>query len=140
VDAGDIGAGHTVTAIYEVTPVGSPARLSDPLRYQSAVSDSDTVRASTEWGYLRLRYKEPGSETSQLIEQPIAPVSQLILDDVYFGVAIAGFGELLRGNSRFVDWSYAEAISYAERFRGDDPFGYRSEAINLMRLAESIDQ
>ncbi|MCL4109691.1 UNVERIFIED_CONTAM: hypothetical protein GTU68_018418 [Idotea baltica] len=140
VDAGDIGAGHTVTAIYEVTPVGSPAQLSDPLRYQPAADDAEAVVTSTEWGYLRLRYKEPGQETSQLIERPFQPVGQLIRDDVYFSVGIAGFGEMLRDNDRFVDWSYDEAIAYVERFKGEDRFGYRAEAITLMRLAESLDQ
>jgi len=67
VDAGDIGAGHSVTALYEVTPVGSAAQLTDPLRYQPEVEEGD----SDELGFLKLRYKQPGAETSQLIEMPI---------------------------------------------------------------------
>ena len=69
VDAGEIGAGHSVTALYEVTPVGSDARLTDPLRYGAAPQASD----SNELGFVKLRYKEPGASVSTLLEQPILP-------------------------------------------------------------------
>ncbi len=133
VDAGDIGAGHQVTAIYEVTPVGSPATLSDPLRYGTpgmATSDSD------ELGFLRLRYKAPGVETSQLIEAPITKGT--VQTEAGFATAIAGFGQLLRGSTYLGDWTYADAIALANATKGDDPYGYRAEAIQLMRLAESL--
>ncbi len=134
VDAGEIGAGHQVTAIYEVTPVGSPARLTDPLRYGDAVVASD----SDELGFLRLRYKTPGEDDSALIEAPILETTPL--PDADFAVAIAGFGQLLRGSDFLGDWGYAEAISLAQSARGDDAFGYRQEALNLMRLAQSLSQ
>jgi len=135
VDAGDIGAGHQVTALYEVTPVGSPAQLSDPLRYGAAET---VVSGSDELGFLRLRYKAPGSDTSQLIETPIS--ADTAQSEAGFATAIAGFGQLLRGSDYLGEWSYADAITLANSNKGDDPFGYRAEAIQLMRLAASLSQ
>lgn len=135
VDAGETGAGHSVTAIYEVTPVGSPARLTDPLRFQA----NEVVSASDELGFLRLRYKAPGAADSQLIEQPIT--SDLAPSpEAGFAAAIAGFGQLLRGSDYLGDWSWGDAIALANANRGDDDYGYRAEAVRLMRLAQSLDQ
>jgi Ca-activated chloride channel family protein len=133
VDAGDIGAGHTVTALYEVTPVGSPAQLSTPLRYQPA----ETAGSGDELGFLALRYKVPGEDISQLIETPIT-ADLPPLPDAGFATAIAGFGELLRGSKYVTGWSYEDAIALATKTKGDDPYGYRAEAIQLMRLAASL--
>ncbi|WP_425459523.1 YfbK domain-containing protein [Histidinibacterium lentulum] len=135
VDAGELGAGHSVTALYEITPTGSPARLTDPLRYSAA--ETDAPASDEELGFLRLRYKAPGEDASRLIEAPIA-TDLTADDDTRFAAAIAGFGELLRGSDYLGDWSYAEAIDLANSARGDDPFGYRTEAVRLMRLAQSI--
>ncbi|MBO9412569.1 MULTISPECIES: VWA domain-containing protein [unclassified Ruegeria] len=136
VDAGDIGAGHSVTAIYEVTPVGSEAIRNEPLRYaDSVVSD-----ASDEIGYLKLRFKAPGSEESQLIQEPIFAGQGDVTKDIGFSYAIAGFGQLLRRGLYLNGWSYDEAIALASTSRGDDPFGYRSEAVTLMRLAQSLER
>ncbi|MDF3414733.1 VWA domain-containing protein [Sulfitobacter sp. M57] len=132
VDAGDIGAGHQVTAIYEVTPKGSPAERNAPLRYDTPVI---TQNASDELAFLRLRYKAPGSETSALIETPIQAT---ITGEAGFAAAIAGFGHLLRDGTYTGDWTYADAIKLANDTKGDDPFGYRAEAVQLMRLAESL--
>ncbi|WP_407926018.1 vWA domain-containing protein [Cochlodiniinecator piscidefendens] len=137
VDAGEIGAGHSVTAIYEVTPVGSDAILNDALRY-GAEPATDTP--SNELGFLRLRYKTPGEDTSQLIEQPITSGMGTVTDDVNFATAIAGFGQLLRNGTYLGDWSYDNAITMATAARGDDPFGYRAESITLMRLADTLSQ
>ncbi|HGG04429.1 MAG TPA: VWA domain-containing protein [Aliiroseovarius sp.] len=135
VDAGEIGAGHTVTAIYEVTPVGSDAVMTDALRYQAAPDGSD----SGELGFLKLRYKQPGEDTSTLIEVPITPGMGTVSDDARFGVAIAGFGQLLRGDEKYLNnWSYGDAIELANANKGDDRFGYRAEAVTLMRLADTL--
>jgi Ca-activated chloride channel family protein len=134
VDAGDIGAGHQVTALYEITPVGSPAELNTPLRYDSAApakSDSD------ELAFLRLRYKAPGEAQSTLIETPITASDA---SDAGFAAAMAGFGQLLRDSNYTGTWSYADAIALANATKGSDPFGYRSEAIQLMRLAQSLSE
>ncbi|WP_095588406.1 vWA domain-containing protein [Actibacterium ureilyticum] len=136
VDAGEIGTGHSVTAIYEVTPTGSPAELTDALRYGTA---SDTPAAfENELGFLRLRYKQPGAAESQLIETPIPAHPTDASDDARFAAAIAGFGRLLRGEKLAGGWTYADAIALAGETRGTDPFGYRAEALTLMRLAESL--
>ncbi|QJF52618.1 VWA domain-containing protein [Roseobacter ponti] len=133
VDAGEIGAGHSVTALYEITPVGSPAQLSDPLRYAPA-ADAPQL---DELGFLRLRYKEPGSDSSQLIELPLTEDSGAPGDNG-FAAAMAGFGQLLTGATYTGDWGWDEAIAAAIATRGEDPFGYRTEAVQLMRLAQSL--
>ncbi|MFC6587600.1 von Willebrand factor type A domain-containing protein [Sulfitobacter pacificus] len=132
VDAGDIGAGHQVTAIYEVTPKGSAAERNDPLRYDTPVV---TENASDELAFLRLRYKAPGSDTSALVE---TPVQASVTGEAGFATAIAGFGQLLRDGTYTGSWTYADAIKLASETKGDDPFGYRAEAVQLMRLAESL--
>ncbi len=134
VDAGDIGAGHTVTAIYEVTPVGSEAVLTDALRY----APSPDAEVSDEIGFLRLRYKRPGESRSALVEAPIRPGQGEATEDVRFSAAIAGFGQLLRGSDYLGDWGWSDAIALANGAKGEDPFGYRAEAVTLMRLAESL--
>ncbi|WP_170333416.1 vWA domain-containing protein [Ruegeria arenilitoris] len=136
VDAGDIGAGHSVTAIYEVTPVGSDAIRNGPLRYATETAPE----GSEELGYLKLRYKSPGATDSQLIEQPILLGQGVSNDDVRFSYAIAGFGQLLRGGEYLGEWSYDDAIALANESKGTDPFGYRAEAVTLMRLAETLSQ
>jgi len=134
VDAGELGAGHAVTAIYEVTPVGSPAQLSDPLRYApSTVADT-----SGELGFLKMRYKDPGAAFSQLIETPIPDNDGIPGTEANFAAAIAGFGQLLRDDRYLGDWSYDAAIALANENRGEDAFGYRTEAVQLMRLAQSL--
>ncbi|NNL73111.1 MAG: DUF3520 domain-containing protein, partial [Silicimonas sp.] len=137
VDAGDIGAGHTVTAIYEITPVGSDAIRNGPLRYAET---EQSVSVSDELGYFKLRYKEPGQSTSILIEEPILPAQGEAGSDVRFSVAMAGFGQLLRDGAYLGGWGWDEAIQLANGAKGEDAFGYRAEAVNLMRLAEALDR
>ncbi|MEO0371209.1 MAG: YfbK domain-containing protein, partial [Pseudomonadota bacterium] len=135
VDAGDIGAGHSVTALYEITPVGSPAVLNDPLRYGEAAAEGD----NEELGFFKLRYKAPGEDTSQLIETPITEGGE-VSGDMRFAMAIAGFGQLLTDSPYLGDWGYDQAIDLANAAKGEDAFGYRAEAVRLMRLAESLEQ
>ncbi|WP_322867159.1 von Willebrand factor type A domain-containing protein [Aquicoccus sp. G2-2] len=135
VDAGDIGAGTSVTALYEITPKGSAARLSDPLRYGATGEVDDKA---DELGFLKLRYKTPGAAQSQLIETPIRPETTAASDDARFAVAIASFGELLRQSKFLKDWHYDDAIALATANEGADLFGYRVEAVRLMRLAKSL--
>ena len=138
-DAGDIGAGHRVTAIYEVTPVGSDAIRNGPLRYadNDAEEVSDTAQ---ELGYFKLRYKEPGASTSTLIERPILPEATVATTDVQFSIAMAGFGALLRDSTYPGGWGWEDAINLANGAKGADAYGYRAEAVTLMRLAESLDR
>ena len=137
VDAGDIGAGHRVTAIYEVTPVGSDAIRNGPLRY----GDRPVLAGDAgEIGYFKLRYKRPGETQSVLIEAAIPVGETAASEDVRFSVAMAGFGELLRGGTYLGSWDWSEAIALASGARGEDRFGYRAEAVTLMRLAEALDR
>lgn len=134
VDAGEIGAGHQVTALYEITPVGSSSRLTEPLRYGAAPAGGN----AGELGFLKLRYKAPGEDTSRLIETPIAAATGEADTDARFAAAIAGMGQLLSEPKYLGDWGWAEAIALASGAKGEDPFGYRSEAVTLMRLAQSL--
>lgn len=133
VDAGEIGAGTQVTAIYEVTAPGSEALLNDPLRYGSA-SEGDPLG---ELGFLRLRWKAPGEEASTLIETPITG-TEAATAETRFAAAMAGFGQLLQGSTYLGDWGWDQAIDLALSARGEDAYGYRIEAVNLMRLAQSL--
>ncbi len=137
VDAGDVGAGHSLTALYEITLVGSPAISVDPLRY----GEHDPLpEGNGELAFVKLRYKRPGENTSQLINT--APISRYteydMTHEMVFPFAVAGFGQLLRGDTRLGDWSYDDAVALAEFTKGDDPFGYRAEFIRLVRLAQSL--
>ncbi|MBN7784368.1 von Willebrand factor type A domain-containing protein [Ponticoccus gilvus] len=134
VDAGEIGAGHQVTAIYEITPAGSDARMTDPLRYGAA---QPVAGDASELGFLKLRYKAPGADISQLIEVPVM-ADAAPLPDAQWATAIAGFGQILRGSDMVGDWSIGDAMALAQGARGDDLYGYRQEALTLMRLAESL--
>ena len=141
VDAGEIGAGHSVTAIYEITPAGAPSRAAEPLRYGVAAAPeaaAPATRFADELGFLRLRYKEPGEATSRLIETPIPVESAGAGREARFAAAIAGMGQLLTEPKYLGQWGWDEAIALANSARGEDPFGYRAEAVNLMRLAQSL--
>lgn len=134
VDAGEIGAGHSVTAIYEITPVDSDARRTDPLRY----AEAQPTGTDTELGFLRLRYKNPGEDTSNLIETPILTDTADGGNEARFAAAMAGFGQLLSDPKFLGDWGWEDAIALANASKGEDRFGYRTEAINLMRLGQSL--
>ncbi|MGF1446166.1 MAG: von Willebrand factor type A domain-containing protein [Pikeienuella sp.] len=144
VDAGEIGSGHRVTALYEITPVGSPARLVDGLRYGAPQPAPEATEAAistaqaAEFAFLRLRYKRPGEGESRLIERPITAADEGAPDvDARFAAAVAGFGQLLRGARHTGDWDYSDASDLANGARGQDPFGYRAEFVQLVRLAET---
>ncbi len=139
VDAGEIGSGHEVTALYEITPVGSPARLNDPLRYGTQTAPDSSDRG-TEYAFLRLRYKLPGEQVSRLIERPVTPSDgyasfERVPAEARFAVAVAAFGELLRGDPYLRDYSYDDVLALAQPARGFDEFGYRAEFVQLVRLA-----
>ena len=139
VDAGEIGSGHRVTALYEVTPVGSSARLVDQSRYQPVTEQEVNPN---EYAFLKIRHKAPDSDTSELITTPItrAMVVEPGEDrarETRFAAAVAGFGQLLRGGRHMGDFSYDDVAALAQGAKGDDPYGYRTEFVNLVRLARS---
>ena len=139
VDAGDVGSGQTVTALYEVVPVGGP-RATDELRY-GAVAGPRRVAAS-ELGYVKIRYKLPKSDTSRLIATPINARSEVgsfaaAPQDARFAAAVAGFAELLRGGRHSGTFGYDDVLRIALASRGKDEFGYRNEFVQLVRAAKS---
>ncbi len=142
VDAGDIGAGHTVTAIYEITPVGGATLIEDS-RYEpaEAVLPGDGDLAN-EYGFLKIRYKLPDSDTSTLITAPIAidqesDAAEALAQEARWATAVAGFGQLLKGGQYTGTYTYDDVIALAQAAKGEDPFGYRAEFITLVRLAGS---
>ncbi|MEQ1866836.1 MAG: VWA domain-containing protein [Micropepsaceae bacterium] len=142
VDAGDIGAGHTVTALYEIVPVGSNGHLMDPLRYRATTPTVPTANTG-EIGFLRMRYKLPNEDQSRLIERPVTDRDAVqdvkrAPDDLRFAVAVAGFGQLLRDDPYMKNFGYAEVAELASGAKGQDPFGYRAEFVQMVRLAKSL--
>lgn len=139
VDAGEIGAGHAVTAIYEITPVGGPT-FTEPLRYQR---EPAPAASSGELAFLRIRYKLPGEDASRLIERPITDrdlVANISAAPEYarFATAVAGYGQLLRGDpylGRAYGWD--DVINLAQGARGRDEFGWRAEFVQLARAAQT---
>jgi Ca-activated chloride channel family protein len=140
VDAGDVGSGHTVTAIYEITPVGSAARMVDKSRYAKEAPAPVAAGNASEYGFLKIRYKLPESSTSELIEQPILMASRDVPEniqrDVQFSTAVAGFGQLLRGGAFTGAMKYDDIIKQAQAAKGEDAFGYRTEFVQLVRKAK----
>jgi Ca-activated chloride channel family protein len=140
VDAGDIGAGHTVTAIYEITPVESSTRMIEPRRYPVPDTSSARLRGrSGEYGFLKIRYKLPDGNRSQLVETPIRATDRVpsaLRQDVEFSTAVAGFAQLLRGGRYTGSLRYEDVLRQAQAARGEDPYGYRAEFVQLVRLAQ----
>ena len=145
VDAGDIGAGHTVTAIYEFTPVGSDAAAIDDLRYGAANKNSKKPSmpvSTSEYAFLKLRYKRPDESESQLLTHAVAAQNtdwqqaSLLKQEVQFSLAVAGFAQLLKDPKYMNNWAFDEALELALANRGDDAYGYRAEFVQLIRKAQ----
>ena len=139
VDAGDIGAGHTVTALYQLTLVGSQGSI-DPLRYKKAAKAHDALDG--ELGFLRLRYKPLQANTSELIEVPLQRSAiksfPAASNEFRFATAVAGYGQLLRGGKYTGNWSYADARQLAAGSLGKDSFGYRGEFLRMIDLTQAL--
>ncbi|WNO08325.1 VWA domain-containing protein [Teredinibacter sp. KSP-S5-2] len=142
VDAGEIGSGHTVTAIYEITPVNSHSALVDAPRYAKNKPNAPGLDNSSsdnmEYGFIKIRYKLPYEDVSTKIEAPILVNNQQDsnLTEVNFSVAVAGFAELLKGGKYTRDWTYDDALNLAQKNKGEDLYGYRAELVQLIRNAK----
>lgn len=148
VDAGDVGSGHTVTALYEIVPTGGKGNI-DPLRYGNENAKLDTIKTSphqNELALLKLRYKQPGESKSQLIEVAIEkpsaakPAIDITRADpeFRFATAVAAWAQWLRGSSLIGDFSDKEILSLARSARGEDKYGHRAEFIRLVELAATM--
>ncbi|MDT3296222.1 VWA domain-containing protein [Shewanella sp. SP2S2-6] len=145
VDAGEIGAGHTVTALYELRYVEAGNRMNDKLRYGVDAQTGQEKYSREEIAFLKLRYKLPEQTQSQLLSYPIRldqSVKQLeqASDDFRFAAAVAGLGQLLNGSHYLHQFDYAQLSQLARSALGDDPFGYRHEFVQLMETAAAIEQ
>ena len=140
VDAGDVGSGQTVTALYDIVPVGGP-RVVDDLRYGAQAPASGSP-SPAEYAFVKIRYKLPRSDRSVLFSTPVdrgsehdrfedAPL------DARFATSVAAFGEILRGGKHTGQFGYDDVLRIASAARGDDPYGYRSEFLQLVRAAKT---
>jgi Ca-activated chloride channel family protein len=147
VDAGDIGAGHTVTAIYEITPIGSSSQMIDDLRYGQNKTAQEAVitkaNNANEYAFLKMRYKLPNEDTSKLVEIPVTKDMEhgsieQTSTEVRFSTSVAAFGQKIRKEDFVSSYSYKNIINLAQGAKGEDKFGYRTEFINLVRIAKSL--
>ncbi len=143
-DAGEIGAGHAVTALYEIVPVGVEADESRPkadeLKYQSKPEPTDAAD-SDEMMTLKLRYKAPDGDDSTLVEFPVIDAGGAFNDadeDVRFTVAVAGFGMQLRRSEYKGTWTLSDVRRVAEGAKGEDESGLRTEFIGLVQKASEL--
>jgi Ca-activated chloride channel family protein len=144
-DAGEIGAGHTVTALYEIIPTGQPVPGSpsiDPLKYQQPEQDAGTV--SDELLTVKLRYKAPDGDRSKLIEIPLKadeiPAFDAASEDFRFAAAVAAFGMKLRGSPDAGEISWSEIQIIVRGALGSDPGSYRAEFLTLIEKAKAINE
>jgi Ca-activated chloride channel family protein len=141
-DAGEIGAGHTVTALYEIVPAGVKMDLPtvDPLKYQKEPPrvDEKTAFMRDELMTIKLRYKAPDGDQSRPMTVPVKNRTGELSPNLGFAAAVAEFGMVLRQSDYRGTATHAEAAALARRFRGPDPDGYRVEFVKLVELAESL--
>jgi Ca-activated chloride channel family protein len=139
-DAGEIGAGHTVTALYEIVPPGEAiegGRI-DPLKYQDRAQPNGAAK-SGELMTVKLRYKQPDGDTSKLLSRAVSDRVGPLTPNSGFAAAVAEFGMLLRRSEFKGGATWASAIDLARKYRGSDPDGYRAEFVRLVELASALD-
>lgn len=148
-DAGELGAGHSVTALYEVVPAGAPPVETgsvDPLRYQrpsnrageEAGRRASVAATSDELLFVKLRYKRPGEERSRLIRQAVLDRPEEATTDLRFAAAVAAFGMLLRDSEQCGDFSLTDVSHLARGALGEDPQGYRAEFVRLVEATREL--
>ncbi|WP_414675267.1 vWA domain-containing protein [Luteibacter sp.] len=132
VDAGEIGAGANVTALYEITLKGAKDARVDPLRY---AAEAAVAVKGNELGFLRLRYKSPEGGASQLIEQPLPANVTAASDRLRFAAAVAAFADNLRGGKYSEGFGYDKVAALARSAQGKDEGGYRASMARLADMA-----
>lgn len=144
VDAGELGMGQTMTAVYEIIPAGvkSPyLRGTDPLRYGKKVKNKDVPANMAEAAFVKIRYKSPEGDKSRKMEIPVANKSvpfEKAHADVRFAAAVVEFAQILSDNAYKGKSSFEHVISTAQNAKGDDPRGERAEFINIVRTAAAV--
>jgi Ca-activated chloride channel family protein len=141
-DAGDIGAGHTVTALYEIVPPGSELSIPgvDPLKYQQPsrpLAGPDTGELLT----LKLRYKQPDADQSSLIEVPLRDGNQTFpaaSPDFRFAASVAAFGMTLRDSPHRGNADLQKVLEWANASLGEDKGGLRAEFLQLVEKARAL--
>jgi len=139
-DAGELGSGHTVTALYEIVPAGSNADNSNTLKYQTA-NLNNLAKKGNEIATVKFRYKKPDGNKSKLIEETIAYKEKRfddMSDNFRFSASVAGFGMLLRDSEYKGDLTWDKVIQMAQNAKGRDLEGYRSEMIQLIKLSKAL--
>ncbi|CAH1588162.1 MULTISPECIES: vWA domain-containing protein [Vibrio] len=142
IDAGEIGAGHTVTAMYELTLVGHKGQVDD-LRYQSQPERKVSTDLNDEVALVKLRYKLPGETTSNLITsivktEDIQPDFAKASSEFQFATSVAAFAQKLKGSSYLNGMNYDQISEIARKNKGTDEYNYRGEFVELIRTAENI--
>jgi len=138
-DAGEIGSGHRVTALYEIIPAGSKEEIPevDELRYQST-KDKPGTADSPEWATVKLRYKPPREEESRLLVRPVTDRQAVADENLLWAAAVAEFGLLLRDSKFKGSSSFDGVLTLARQAKGQDRFGYRSEFIRLVEATRLL--
>jgi Ca-activated chloride channel homolog len=138
-DAGEIGAGHSVTALYEVVPVGVKVDAAgvDPLKYQRDARDTRAA-ASGELLTVKVRYKEPDGDKSSLLTEVVLNRPSAMTANVGFASAVAEFGMVLRESPSRGQASFQSASVRARKFLGEDEEGYRAEFVRLVDRAATL--
>lgn len=150
-DAGELGAGHTVTALYEVVPAGMEVPrggTAEPLRYQPGRGSGESQGTGESEGaptafdgellYVKVRYKEPDETASKLLAQPVDAEAGSPSDDFRFAAAVAGFGMLLRESPHSADYTLDDVIRLAGASKGADPRGYRGEFVRIVETVRDL--
>ena len=140
-DAGELGAGHTVTALYEVVPAGLPVPREGEvgaLRYQPRPDDLPRSDFDAEMMYVKIRYKDPGATNSRLLDHAVADRPGSPSPDFRFATAVTGFGMLLRDSKHAGNLTLNDVVRLAEEGKGDDPRGYRGEFIRLVEATRDL--
>lgn len=143
-DAGEIGAGQTVTALYEIVPVGadSAANIDEALKYQSP-RELNPSSTSGEMMTLRIRYKQPDADASRLFEYPVHDDGRTLLeasDDFLFASSVAAWGLLLRDSRHKGLSSHDLVLQIADATRARDPFGHRAAFLDMVRQTKALEQ
>lgn len=141
-DAGEMGAGHNVTALYELIPAGSKESTSsiDPLKYQQN-QEKSKINSKSELLTVKLRYKQPDGSTSTKFEKAVRGKvldQESTTESFRFSAAVAEFGLILRDSQYKNDASIEDVIKLAQHSRGEDPEGYRGEFLQIVKTAESL--